>query len=271
MRRSAVWCVLWAMGLCAGAPAQEPGAVVPLLRAHAHNDYQHERPLLDALDCGFCSVEADIHLVDGQLLVAHDLKDVKPERTLQALYLDPLLERVRANGGSVFPDGPPVTLLIDLKSDGRETFLALRDVLEGYRGMLTVFTDDEIREGAVTVIVSGSADGGLVAEGEKRLAGLDGRPETLEGDAVATDAPLISQSWRSLFTWNGRGDIPAEDLARMRDLVARTHARGMRLRFWGLPHGEAVWRVLLDEGVDLINADDLEGLRDFLLAAGADG
>src|SRR5207237_4622701 len=43
-------------------------AAVPLIHAHAHNDYEHTRPLLDALDHGFCSVEADIHLVDGKLL-----------------------------------------------------------------------------------------------------------------------------------------------------------------------------------------------------------
>ena len=43
----------------------------PLDHAHAHNDYEHARPLLDALDCGFGSVEADIYLVDGALLVAH--------------------------------------------------------------------------------------------------------------------------------------------------------------------------------------------------------
>jgi hypothetical protein len=30
-------------------------AVEPLPRAHAHNDYEHERPLLDALDHGFTS------------------------------------------------------------------------------------------------------------------------------------------------------------------------------------------------------------------------
>ena len=67
--------------------------VQPLQQAHAHNDYEHARPLLDALDHGFCGVEADIYLVDGKLLVAHDRKDLRPERTLQALYLDPLRER----------------------------------------------------------------------------------------------------------------------------------------------------------------------------------
>lgn len=42
----------------------------PLERAHAHNDYEHARPLFDALERGFNSVEADVHLVDGRLLVA---------------------------------------------------------------------------------------------------------------------------------------------------------------------------------------------------------
>jgi hypothetical protein len=56
-----------------GAGAAEPDSVIPLVNAHAHNDYEHDRPLFDALDHGFCSVEADIHLVDGQLLVAHNL------------------------------------------------------------------------------------------------------------------------------------------------------------------------------------------------------
>src|SRR5262245_38461023 len=87
-------------GLCVGvvmsflslvgraADSSAPGS--PLVRAHAHNDYEHQRPLLDALDQGFCSVEADVWLVDGQLRVAHDLKDAQPERKLQKLDLDPL-------------------------------------------------------------------------------------------------------------------------------------------------------------------------------------
>src|SRR5438552_1521932 len=71
----------------------------PLIHTHAHNDYLHKRPLLDALENGFCSVEADIHLVGGKLLVAHERQATSPERTLEALYLDPLRERVKRNGG----------------------------------------------------------------------------------------------------------------------------------------------------------------------------
>ena len=43
----------------------------PLGQAHAHNDYYHKRPLVDALSHGFCSVEADVFLKNGKLLVGH--------------------------------------------------------------------------------------------------------------------------------------------------------------------------------------------------------
>src|SRR3954467_4865673 len=91
----------------------DPTRLLPLTRAHAHNDYLHEHPLADALSHGFASVEADIFLVDGKLLVAHEKRDIKPDRTLEALYLDPLKRRVRENGGSVYPGGGAFHLLID--------------------------------------------------------------------------------------------------------------------------------------------------------------
>src|SRR4051812_50146961 len=89
----------------------------PLWRAHAHNDYLHPRPLLDALDHRFGSVEADISLVDGQLLVAHDPVELDPARTLESLYLNPLAARVKANRGSVYRGyRRPLQLLIDIKT-----------------------------------------------------------------------------------------------------------------------------------------------------------
>jgi hypothetical protein len=78
-------------------------------------------PLLDALEQGFCSVEADIYLVNGALLVAHDRDKVKPDRTLLSLYLDPLRKRVRENGGKVYRNGRSSFLLIDVKSDAEAT------------------------------------------------------------------------------------------------------------------------------------------------------
>ena len=129
---------------------------VPLVKAHAHNDYAHKRPLLDALDHGFCSIEADVHLVDGRLLVAHDPDKVNPALTLQSMYLEPLRERVEKNGGSVYPNGPEVILLVDFKTEPEQTYAALRELLKSYTDMLTKFTPTSTEKKAITVIVSGN-------------------------------------------------------------------------------------------------------------------
>ncbi|UCF37490.1 MAG: hypothetical protein JSU96_01055 [Acidobacteriota bacterium] len=126
-----------------------------LTGAHAHNDYYHPRPLLDALSHGFCSVEADIFLVDGQLLVGHDEEELIRGRTLEALYLEPLRQRV-GQRGSVQGQGCDFSLLIDVKSDGNQTWEQLETLLGEYRSILTQFSDDEVQKGAVTVLISGN-------------------------------------------------------------------------------------------------------------------
>ena len=64
-------CALAHAPLARSNPSPSKTAEAPLAGAHAHNDYEHPRPLLDALSHGFQSVEADIFLIDDQLLVAH--------------------------------------------------------------------------------------------------------------------------------------------------------------------------------------------------------
>ena len=242
------------------APAQPK----PLIHAHAHNDYLHARPLLDALDHGFCSVEADIYLVEGKLLVAHDRDKVKPERTLQALYLDPLRERVKKNGGRIFADGPEFSLLIDLKSDWQTIYPVLRSVLTNYSEMLTTFAEGGKRTNAVTVIISGSRDRAMFAGELTRYAAFDGELSDLDANPSPAFAPWISGRWGATFSWRGVGAIPETELQKLQKIVRRAHEQNRRVRFWGAPDSVAFWRVLREAGVDLINTDDLKGLQEFL-------
>jgi len=62
----------------------------PIPHLHAHNDYNNERQLIDALSYGFRSIEVDIFLMTNDLYVAHTIADIWPGRTLKELYLDPL-------------------------------------------------------------------------------------------------------------------------------------------------------------------------------------
>ncbi len=237
----------------------------PLPRAHAHNDYEHERPLLDALAHGFCGIEADVHLVEGELLVAHDREDVKPGRTLESLYLDPLRERVRANGGRVYPNGPTVLLLVDVKGAAEPTYRVLKDKLAPYAGMLTRFRDGRIETNAVTVVISGNRATSLIRAEADRFAAMDGRLPDLEGDAPPAFIPLVSDNWNSHFRWRGTGEISPEEREKLRTIVHRAHAQGRQIRWWATPDRVEAWRELDQAGVDWINTDNLGGLREYLL------
>jgi hypothetical protein len=237
----------------------------PLVRAHAHNDYEHKRPLLDALDSGFCSVEADIWLVKGALLVAHTPLDWDAKRTLEALYLDPLRARAKANKGAIQP-GAPFYLMIDVKTDAAETYAALAKVLEKYADILSVTRDGKTEVKAVTVVISGNRDQKALAAQKVRFAALDGRPSDLDGDAPAHLIPWVSQSWKALFTWDGTGMMPDDERKKLRDLVAKAHKQGRKVRFWATPERAAVWKELLAAEVDFINTDKLKELETFLRA-----
>jgi hypothetical protein len=234
-------------------------------KAHSHNDYLHARPLLDALDHGFCSVEADIFLVGDQLLVAHETAQIRPERTLEALYLEPLLERVRDRGGHVHSPDTRFHLLIDIKSDALPTYQALDRTLQKYAPMLTRFDSDAVVTNAVTITISGNRPREFLEQQSPRYAAYDGRVADLDSDASPRFIPLVSDNWRAHFQWRGEGPLPEPERMKLRELVRRAHDQRRAIRFWANPDQPEGWAVLRDAGVDLINTDNLSGLRDFLL------
>ncbi|MFF7041773.1 phosphatidylinositol-specific phospholipase C/glycerophosphodiester phosphodiesterase family protein [Streptomyces massasporeus] len=243
----------------------------PLWRAHAHNDYEHPRPLLDALDHRFGSVEADIYLVDGQLLVAHDPEDLDPTRTLESLYLDPLAARVRAHRGSVYRGyRGSLQLLIDIKTEGSSTYLELDRHLRRYRHLFTTYARGRVHRGPVTAVISGDRAARAPMEAQTvRRAFYDGRLADLGGPAPASFIPLISDNWALNFTWQGVGAFPDAERQKLRNIMKAAHHRGQKVRFWATPDlagpaRDALWAELLAAGVDHLNTDDLAGLEAFL-------
>ncbi|HLN30768.1 MAG TPA: phosphatidylinositol-specific phospholipase C/glycerophosphodiester phosphodiesterase family protein [Gemmataceae bacterium] len=245
--------------------AAHGSAVVPLEHAHAHNDYEHKRPLFDALDHGFCSVEADVFLIKDQLLVGHTSKDLRPERTLEKLYLDPLRERIRSNQGRLYRNGPFAYLLIDVKTEAKATYAALDKVLARYADILSVTRHGKFEQKGITAVVSGNRAQEVMAAQEVRYAGIDGRTTDLDSEVPADLMPWISGNWGFLFHWRGAGPIPANDRAKLLEFVRKAHQHGRKLRFWATPERVEVWKELQATGVDLINTDKLADLQRFFL------
>ena len=254
--------LVFALALLLGWYGQAAEPRPPL--AHAHNDYEHPRPLLDALERGFDSVEADVWLVDGELLVAHDRRDVRPGRDLRTLYLEPLRARVRAGGGAVHAGRPDFVLLVDVKSAATPTYAAVAAALADYAEILTEFVEGREIRRAVTVIISGNRDEATLRAAPRRWAAMDGRRVHLDSELPATLIPWISENWRTFSPWHWTGPMPDEVRRNLGEWVAQAQSRGRRLRFWNVPDSPAAWRELRAAGVDVIGADDLAGLEAFL-------
>jgi hypothetical protein len=262
-----------ALAGCQSQPLQTeraaPVAEAFLPAAHSHNDYEQARPLATALELGFGSIEADIFLVDGELLVAHNRADCRPERTLRAMYLAPLAERSRSRGGRIYAgsDGT-VTLLVDIKADGEAAYAELDRQLRAYGDVFSSVIDGVATRRAVDVVISGAVPRDTIAAQGSRYAFIDGREGDLRAERPLrrTLVPLVSMPWGEHVAWDGAGRAPESALGSLRKLAEAAHTRGYRLRFWGAPATEAAWAAQSEIGIDVIGFDDLARGAAFLRA-----
>jgi hypothetical protein len=244
--------------------------VVPLARAFAHSDSNQKVPLTDALFNGFASIEADVWLINGELLIGHDLKDTAPGRTLEEVYLKPLQAFAKENGGTLFPKAPQtLQLLIDVKNDAEGSYAAIHKLLEKYKDILSVCANGTVKEGAVTAVISGNRARVTMAVQPVRYAFYDGRLPDLAGTPPASFMPVVSDRWGDYFKWDGIGEMPAEEREKLRQIVTLAHAGGQRLRFWATQDKsfvarKAIWKELVAAGVDYICTDHPADLKDWL-------
>lgn len=248
----AVFCLLAVSGECRGSFSTPPN---PLHFAHSHNDYEQERPLLDALERGFTSVEADIFLRGQKLLVGHSEADLKEENTLEKLYFSPLQEWVQQNSGRIFADDSLFILMLDFKSEATSTYLALKPLLEKYSKLLSSEQNGVFHQGPITIVLSGHRPWDLVVSESNRFVGLDGRLRDLHSDLSPHLVPVISDSWFKHFTWTGVGPLPWTERKKLQFFAEKARQKGRKLRFWGTPNLPWFWKELRLSGVDLINAD----------------
>ena len=236
--------------------AQSHPSVLP--RTHSHNDYAQTRPLAEALDNGFSSVEADVFLVDGKLLVGHNRKELTPERNLEAMYLKPLSDRMTRQKGSIYPNSNRTFwLLIDVKADGPNVYGALKVSLARF---------PSLKQPNIRLVISGERPAEDILRDKGLFAALDGRWADLDKGYSRDLMPWVSEDWSAHFKWQGVGPMPEEESVMIRSMVKTVHDQKRLLRFWGAPDTKEIWYAQWSAGVDLINTDHLAQLRAWMLS-----
>lgn len=235
---------------CCGAAAAQPPVLI-----HSHNDYAQRVPFYQAYAQQVSSIEADVFLHDGQLLVGHDVEDLRADMTFEALYVEPIVTLFARNGGRAFRDSDQtLQLMVELKSETDPTLRAVAALL----GRWPEVFDPEVNPAAVRVAVTGRVPAPEAFDRYPRFLGFDGAwdadytPEQLERIA------LISTNFRDFSQWNGKGTIIPAEKEWLEQVIDRAHEQGKPVRFWNAPEGTTVYYTFYDMGIDYINTDNPE-------------
>lgn len=230
-----------------------------MAQAHSHNDYERATPFYAAASLHFGSIEADVHLKNGVLYVAHDEKDIQPFRTFDAMYLQPVLRQF-ALYGKPYSDNSPLQLLIDLKTEGPATLQALQALLKPYRQ----YFDKAANPSAVKLVISGNLPPQAQWEQYDRIFYFDGRPDSTYPASLKDRVAMISVSFGDYSKWSGKGAMTPEDLSKVTAVIDKVHQKGYPFRFWGAPSVKTCYYKLMDLGADWIGTDYPTDLYDVM-------
>ena len=250
MIRPLIFCAMVLMASC--HPNQYNNS-----RIFAHNDYVRDVPFYTAYDLGVGYIEADVFLENSELLVAHHQHEIKAGRTLDSLYLKPILKQVRKNGGFAYADhDEDLTLMIDLKTEGTPTLKILVKEIEKYPELIASPT--------LHFMVSGSVPDPSEWNEYPAYIYFDGRPNIPYSAAQLDRISMISTSFTSHIKWDGMGEMKEEDRNKLRTLVDDVHQKGKKMRFWATPDSENSWQQLVEMKMDVIVTDKVSEVADFL-------
>jgi alkaline phosphatase len=220
----------------------------PLLKAHAHNDYEHERPFFEAFQLGFGSIEADVYAVNGELLVGHERAHLSLNRNLKDLYIDPIIRVLKANKEGNFHQ-----LLIDSKTAADSTLPLIIAALKPHAEI--------IQQKGFRIVISGNRPKPSQYIESPAWITFDGRSDE---HFPTNKVVLESESMLKFGFWNGQGPIPTALKEKLKTYVDQVHANGRKVRLWATPDSLLGYQALLDIGVDYIGTDKLRLLADYL-------
>lgn len=221
--------------------------------AHAHNDYEHNIPFVQAYALGFGSIEADVILENDSLYVGHNHNDIFTRPLFfERAYIKPLYAAVQSRKDTA----RKVILLIDLKTEALATLDKVIKIIEKYP-LLT-------KTNAVQFVITGNQPSPSAFDKYPSYIFFDGNINNPGHIGQLSRIGMFSDNFAKYSRWKGNGDIPAAEKKALTAVIENVHALHKKIRFWGCPDNMHVWQVFMDMQVDYLNTDHIDQLAGFL-------
>jgi len=244
------------LSFCLTAALAQPPSYT-IANTHSHNDYEQRIPFWLAYNAGFGSIEADIWLRAGKLLIGHDSNEIRSGRTLEEYYIRPLDSCVKKNNGHPFADaGRQLQLLIDIKTDSIGTLDGLIALLKKYPLLMG--------SPSLKWVITGNRPSSSLFSSYPSFIWFDGVLHEDYDDQALGRICMMSDDFQVYSCWNGQDNIPDTDWQRLQQAVSRSHRLHKHVRFWRAPDFSNAWRTFIRLQVDYINTDHIAALSAFL-------
>jgi hypothetical protein len=142
---------------------------------------------------------------------------------------------------------------------------------------LTTYDGKERFSRPITVIGTGNTQLSDVRNYIPRDVFIDAPLAELSSKTYANltvnEAPIASTDFVASLGNVRKREMNATQLEILRSQIDLAHDKGIMARYWNQPSWpvgtrNAIWRTLWDEGVDLLNVDDLKGASEFWTGGG---
>jgi alkaline phosphatase len=214
---------------------------------HSHNDYLQPVPFWDAYSAGCASIEVDVILQDGGLMVAHERESIQAPRTFESLYLKPIQQGVDLGLIKEFN----FHLLVDIKTEAYSTLDLLVKQTEPYSPILY---SPENPTGLKLIISGGRPKAADYAKYPSWIF-FDYQSRELTAELPWEKIGMVSLSFPRFSLWNGKGRMVESQRQQLQAFIDLVHSFDRPVRFWASPDGKTAWRAFHEMGIDYINTD----------------
>jgi alkaline phosphatase len=248
--------ILLLIGTCFSVKAQ-----YSTLNAHSHNDYVNTTPFWLAYSNHFGSIETDIWAVKDELLVAHSKAEIRPELTLDSLYIQPIVRIFRQNKGKAWIDNSSsFQLLVDLKTATEPTLSLLVQKLKNYPDIF----EPGINKKAIHVVITGNRPSPSEFGKYPGFIFFDGIIGQRYTEEQLKRVALFSENIKRFTSWSGEGKMIDKDKIRLQSVIDSVHSLNKKIRFWNAPDDINAWETFIDMRIDYLNTDHIVKLSEYL-------
>lgn len=212
---------------------------------HSHNDYFQKFPLITALSSGATSIEIDVIFKEGQLLVAHDQRGISSAKTIQELYLKPVVSLSKLHPEKF----ANVQFMVDVKNEPQKSLETLVSIINTTPELKMLLTTKKIKP----FVISGSRPSSYKEWPEFIL--FDQQTLDINENTPLEKIAFFSFSFQNFSKWNGKGRLTYDDEIKLKDVISKVHAMGKKIRFWASPDTKSAWYTLYNAEADYINTD----------------